>query len=69
MEKNQKVIVFLLILAILFSLLSIFISFSVSKIDLGSRSGVSGQASASGGGAGGVTLFVEERPEVSSGEN
>jgi hypothetical protein len=56
MDKNQKIVIALLVLAILFSAFSIFISYvAFSDIDLSQK--VSGRVS-EGRGSGGVSLVV-----------
>jgi len=56
MDKSKRVIVVLLVLAILFSVASIYISVSVSNLNL-PRGGVSGNAVGNSGG--GISLVVE----------
>ena len=56
---SKKIIIILLILAILFSAISIYISFSALDINIPRRS-VSGQASSAQGG--GVSLYIETPP-------
>jgi hypothetical protein len=56
MNNTQRIIIAVLILAILFSSLSIFISFSA--MNLGGQKDISGNAVSSGG-RGGVQLVVE----------
>lgn len=60
MNKTQKIIVVLLVMAILFSATSIFISVGVSKLDY--SDGVSGRA-VSNGGNGGIVFVVEGNRE------
>ena len=57
MNKTQKIIIAVLILAILFSSLSIFISFSAMKLYYPQKD-ISGRAVSSGN-AGGIQLVVE----------
>ena len=66
MNSTQKIIVLLLILAIVFSAVSIFISFSALNLNIDlPRRGVAGQVSSSG--ASGISLFIEEPPERGDG--
>jgi biopolymer transport protein ExbD len=55
MNQTQKFIVMLLVLAILFSATSIFVSFSALNIDIPQRA-----VAGSGANSGGVNLVVED---------
>ena len=59
MDKTKRMIVALLILAIVFSAMSIFISLAAFNLDI-PRKGVSGQITDSG--ASGISIYVEAPP-------
>jgi len=59
MDKAQSIIVALLIIAILFSVISVIINLNVSNIDL-PKVKVVGRASSIDAGNGGIGLVVEE---------
>ncbi|NCO11849.1 hypothetical protein CO038_03455 [Candidatus Pacearchaeota archaeon CG_4_9_14_0_2_um_filter_39_13] len=63
MDKTQKIVTVLLILAILFSATSIFISVSISKLDIPDKV-VSGRSVDNGGG---IMIYVEGENEEGSG--
>jgi hypothetical protein len=65
-NKTQRAIIVLLILAILFSAGSIIISFSaLSDFDIPTKKGVSGQVA--GSGTSGLSFYVEGPPGVANG--
>lgn len=59
MDKTQSIIVALLIIAILFSVISIIINFSVSNINI-PKAKVAGHASSIDAGNSGISLIVEK---------
>jgi hypothetical protein len=64
MEKAQKVIVVLLVLAVLFSGVSIFVSYAVLNVDLPDGSTTGQSISEEGGG---ISLSIEKPPIVGEG--
>lgn len=59
MDKTQGIIIALLIIAILFSVLSILINFSVSDINI-PKAKVAGKVSSIDSGSGAINLVVEK---------
>jgi uncharacterized membrane protein len=65
MDKTQRIIVILLVLAILFSAISVLVSYSALNFrSPQEESGVSGQVTNTG--SSGISLYVEEPPERGS---
>jgi hypothetical protein len=65
METSQKIIIALLVLAILFSIVSIYISATADNLDISNK--VSGQVSGVDRGKSGIGFYVEGPPSPSGG--